>query len=79
MEVCKHHNCDEPEYVRGLCVRHHGQCQSLVARKLTSWDELEELGLVNPRKWYRRIEGTCEMYLALTDARGDPTWYGDFI
>jgi hypothetical protein len=80
MEKCK--RCESPEYIRGLCVRHHGQCQSLIARKVTSWDELEELGLISPRKWFRTINGTTDMYLALEEARkkrGDFNWCGDFI
>ncbi len=78
-EKCK--RCNRPEYIRGLCVRHYGQCEQLVQRRLTSWGELEDLKLINPRKLPRYGKGTSqtEMYLAVVEARGQMAWYGDFI
>lgn len=82
MDVCKFENCNGGEYVRGLCAKHWQQCEAMVHRKLTSYHELEQLGLINPRKWYRSISGTSDMCRALKAAReqrGESNWCGDFI
>lgn len=46
--------CSNKAYARGICLAHYLATRRLIARGLTTWEELEKRGVSNP---LRRTQG----------------------
>jgi len=67
-ENCMRQSCDQTVSARGLCFRHYHQCSASVSRKVTTWDELVELGLCLPLANGRKVSGEFSKLLSAARA-----------
>ena len=67
-ETCIRESCERTASARGLCFRHYNQCSASVSRKVTTWDELVELGLCLPRVNGRKRSGEFSKLLSAARA-----------